>query len=315
MTRRLARPAVALVVAALLLLPDVLRLDTWTPFAQLVAFRPILAAAVLCLGVPLVLLRRLRASGVVLTVIAVTAIATIVPRALGSSPEGSGDDRTLTVLAANVAAGMADKADLRGAIRTHHPDVVVLPEATGSYRTALRASSNDARYRGKSARTGASPVAAMSVLVAADMGTVRFQVDSPENFPSIIVSLGPQRGALRIVAFHAYPPLPAATDRWARDLAQLRRWCGPNAPPTIVAGDFNATMGHSALRESMRGCTDTAAALGKGLRGTWPSGLPAWLTPQIDHVMVAGGVEPHRVSFIELDGTDHRAVLARLSIP
>ena len=38
------------------------------------------------------------------------------------------------------------------------------------------------------------------------------------------------------------------------------------------------------------GCVDAAEQTGEGLVGTWPTRWPRWLGPQIDHVLVTGGI-------------------------
>ena len=49
--------------------------------------------------------------------------------------------------------------------------------------------------------------------------------------------------------------------------------------------------------------------------GTWPDRFPRWLGPQIDHVLVTGGVTAETFSVHDIPGSDHRAVLTRLRLP
>lgn len=297
---------------AAVFLPDLLRLDRWAPFAQLVAFRPVLVAAGALAGMGLVPFRRTRRAGILLVLAAATGIVLLAPRATEDTVRaGSGD--SLTVLSANVGGSAAELGRLADLIRRERPDVVVLPEASAAYRARLSEELPTGAYRGRSMRPGPSVVAATSLLVSRELGPVRFRTHPRATFGVLSVT-GGQLGKTRVVAFHANPPLPlAGMDRWRHDLSLLRRWCNAGSP-AIVAGDYNATLDHSVLRGAMRGCSDAAAARGAGLQGTWPSVWSRWLTPQIDHVLVSRSIVPRSVAFPDLAGSDHRAMLARVTL-
>ena len=87
-------------------------------------------------------------------------------------------------------------------------------------------------------------------------------------------------------------PRPGSLPAWESDLALLAQWCaGPT--PAIVAGDFNATLDHSAFRAGTTGCIDAAEQRGAGLIPTWadpdrPEMRP--IGPQIDHVLATNGI-------------------------
>jgi endonuclease/exonuclease/phosphatase (EEP) superfamily protein YafD len=115
------------------------------------------------------------------------------------------------------------------------------------------------------------------------------------------------------VAVHTAAPVSGSVPAWRADLAALGRWCHSTPPPVLLVGDFNATLDHPELRSL--DCTDVAAAAGQGLVGTWPTSLPAWVGTQIDHVLVGGGITPNSARVLDLPGSDHRAVLARVTLP
>ena len=54
-------------------------------------------------------------------------------------------------------------------------------------------------------------------------------------------------------------------------------------------------------------------SVSEGLAGTWPSQLPSLFGAQIDHVLTANGPKARSVEFLDVPGTDHRAVLAEIS--
>ena len=150
--------------------------------------------------------------------------------------------------------------------------------------------------------------------MAAGIGEVRVDAGDPTaTFPYVELT-GGRLGALRCVAYHSAAPVPGQVGQWRSDLAALPRWCG-NATPVIMAGDFNATLDHSALRAGTAGCADAAAQRGAGLISTWgPSPRSRVLGPQIDHVMATAGVVAETFSVHEVPESDHRAVLTRLRL-
>lgn len=318
--RRWPRVAAAGVVTALAVLttvPDRLGgLDRWTPFAQIVAFRPYVVVVVGLLGpvalVATVFRRRFWPFAAGLLVVAVAGAALVVPRLVPDPPPPAGAP-TLTVLAFNVYEGRADPAAVAAAIRAERPDLVALPEAGARYAGRIEALVGPLGYR---AQASTSPrvrdVDGVTVLVAPRLGAVDITIGDDMTVPDLQVS-GGALGAVRFVAVHPRSPRLSRADEWRDDVARLATWCAGPAP-TVVAGDLNATLDHSVLREATRGCGDAAVRRGQGLTPTWgPWGRT--LGPQIDHVLATAGIEAESVRFLTLPGSDHRAVLARLALP
>lgn len=311
---RVVQGVLVVVAAVLVILPDLLRLDAYVPFAQLVAFRPQLMAVGLALAGLVALRRNWRPAAVGLAVVALVGGALLVPRAVagGAAAGPAPDARTLTVLALNVKNGSADLERVAGMIRRLHPDLVSLPESGPRYAAQLRAALEGTGYRVRSAPDGTvADVDAVTVAVAPTLGAVRVVAGPRGVFPSLEVS-GGALGRLRFVAFHAAAPVPARMDGWVGDLQLLRQWCDAVAP-ALVAGDFNATLDHSVFRRAISGCRDAAAELGRGLVGTWPSGWPSWLGPQIDHVLTTEALAPVELRVLEVPGTNHRALVVRIT--
>jgi endonuclease/exonuclease/phosphatase (EEP) superfamily protein YafD len=83
-----------------------------------------------------------------------------------------------------------------------------------------------------------------------------------------------------------------------------------------VAGDFNATLDHSALRAGTSGCGDAAAQRGAGLLPTWgPGPTSRRVGPQIDHVFATDGITAETFDVHDVAGSDHRAILTTLRLP
>jgi endonuclease/exonuclease/phosphatase (EEP) superfamily protein YafD len=301
---------------AVLVLPDLLLLDRFTPLAQLVALRPYLLVALPVLVLILLLLARrvrgavLAAAGVV--VVLLVAAGMVTPRTMAVPvPAGS---RTLTVAAFNTYSGGADVAAVAALIRDERPDVVALVEAGMSFRSRLAPLVQPLGYRLITAvGEPEGDLGGVTAVVAGHLGTVRSSMYTATPFPYVELE-GGGLGELKVVAFHTLAPRRGDVPQWRSDVSLVSRWCsGPQ--PTIIAGDFNATLDHSVLRSATTGCGDAAAQRGQGLTPTWPAWLPSWLGPQIDHVFATEPIVAEQFEVREVPGSDHRAVVARLRLP
>jgi endonuclease/exonuclease/phosphatase (EEP) superfamily protein YafD len=330
--RRTGRPwlrhLLGIVVASLLtaggaalVLPDLLGLDTRTPFAQLAAFRQWeLVAGLAVLAVLLVLVRFVRRGRPFLVPLTVGTLAVllvggamVLPRVVAEPEPTTGTP--LTVLSFNVYEGRADVAALAAEIAARRPDLVSLPEAGPRFAAKLAPLVEPLGYRIRSSRTEGHDVDSVTALVSNRLGDVAFRVgDETQDFPYLEVS-GGGLGALRFVAFHAASPVPRHVDSWRQDLELLPQWCAAGTP-AIVAGDFNATLDHSALRAGMAGCSDAADERGEGLRPTWsPTLRTRWVGPQIDHVIATAGIAAQTFEVLDLPGSDHLPVVSTLRLP
>ncbi|HEX2357563.1 MAG TPA: endonuclease/exonuclease/phosphatase family protein [Micromonosporaceae bacterium] len=103
---------------------------------------------------------------------------------------------------------------------------------------------------------------------------------------------------------------------WRADLA-AQPAATPDGQVRLLTGDFNATLDHAAMRRILgTGYRDAAAAVGQGLAGTWGPYDGDPIPPvTIDHVLVDRRVGVRSVSVHGIPGSDHRAVLAELSLP
>jgi hypothetical protein len=153
----------------------------------------------------------------------------------------------------------------------------------------------------------------VTVAITDRLGDVRVGPHTTTPFPSVELS-GGDLGPLRFVAFHSLAPRRRDVPQWWSDVTGVARWCAGQGP-VIIAGDFNATLDHSVFRSATTGCSDAAAQRGDGLVPTWPTWLPDWLGPQIDHVIATIPITAESFDVREIPGSDHRAVIARLRVP
>ncbi|WBQ07214.1 endonuclease/exonuclease/phosphatase family protein [Kribbella sp. CA-293567] len=344
--RRIVLSVLFLLVVALPLYPELYGLDEVTPFTQLVSFRPQLLVLVLVLGVAMLLRWNWRIAAGLVILLALTGGALIAPRDLSKPNPPPAGSRVLTVMAANVLGGGADAAEVAKLISTHKPDIVSLPEAQVDVRQEIEAHLQGLKYNGYTQQANAAVESATSVLVAAGLGSVQFdsekldtgkvsaeQPGTPKpgagapgaetigpvqqtstQFGHIVIT-GGNLGKLRLIAYHGYPPLPKDVTIWKQDLQIVKDWCS-DGPPTILAGDFNATTDHADFRAALgRHCKSVAPSVGAGLQGTWPADRPALFRTQIDHVVATNGLLPGKFRTYDLPGSDHRAVIATVAVP
>lgn len=302
-------------LAVVLLLPDLLGLDRRVFFAAVVAIRPQLtgATALLALIVMVAWRQRRPEAGAVLLVCLVAG-AFVVPRAVAETPApGTGPE--MTVLSFNVDQGGASVPALATTIRASRPDLVVLPEAAEHYRSLLAQAIRDLGYRSFVAAAPDAPdVNGVTVFTAPTMGLlVSRTIEQGRSDPWLELT-GGRLGALRLVAVHVSAPVPGKIESWPGELAQLPAWCAPGAGPAVIAGDFNATLDHREFRAGAQGCQDAGTVTGQGLTATWNAAWPRWFGAQIDHVLTSGGPRPLDLRILDLPGSDHRALLARLRL-
>lgn len=319
MSRHIRRASVALLLgalAAVFLAPELFRLGQTLPFVMLVALRPAVAVGLLFLTA-LTVLARPQWWPQVLAVGLVAAVAfgyVVLSRTIAGSAPGPG--RVLTLLSFNVDNGHADVNALARTIDTRRPDLVVLPEAGERYRQLLLPLVADLSYRSwTTGLPGGTDVNGIVVLAAPGLGNVTAEpLHAGAKFPWMQLYGGTLDGT-RVVAVHAAAPLPGLLRRWLSDTESLQRWCRYGRGQSILIGDFNATLDQSLLRSATSGCTDAAAEQGRGLVATWPTDLPRWLGIQIDHVFIAGRIQPANLQVLDIPGSDHRALLMEATVP
>jgi endonuclease/exonuclease/phosphatase family metal-dependent hydrolase len=121
---------------------------------------------------------------------------------------------------------------------------------------------------------------------------------------------------VEVTAVHTMPPSTSAHRgrSWARDLADLP---SPDAGVLrVLAGDFNATLDHAALRAVLRtGWADAAQLVGRGRAWTWrPLRLP-YPRLCLDHVLIDPRIAVASVDLVHVRGSDHRALVVELVLP
>ncbi|AVT34787.1 endonuclease [Plantactinospora sp. BC1] len=284
------------------------------PLVQLIAFTPYLAAwAPVPLGLALALRRRWAAG--VAAVAALVLVALVAPRALPDRQPAAGGP-PLRVLTANLLAGAADPETLVALVRSERVDVLAAQEFTPAAEAALDrlGLAGLLPHRQVNPEIGTTGSALYSRHPLRETGIRR----NGGGFSQAYATVQPPGGPAVLVE-SAHPMAPATLARlpdWRADL-RAQPPATPDGPLRILAGDFNATLDHAPLRDLLdTGYVDAADSVGAGLTGTWGPYDGDPIPPvTIDHVLVDRRIAVGRVAVFRLPGSDHRPVLAELTLP
>jgi endonuclease/exonuclease/phosphatase (EEP) superfamily protein YafD len=300
----------AVVPAALWAVVRIFGLDHGFPLAAMMAFTPYVATAALLIAGVAVALRNWAAAAVAWTATLALAAA-VLPRAVGDGTVSPDGRRTVGVLAANAFVGRADPEALVALVERLRPDVLSVEELSpqlvrGLRRAGIQRLLPEAEIALRE-ETGSA--------IYSDLPLTRLPEGRVYTFPMPRARLALSGGgSLQLVSVHPITPTRHGIGRWEETLAGLPG-TGAGAP-WVLAGDFNATLDDSALRDLIgRGYRDAGDVAGLGLVPTWPNrgAFPPLVT--IDHVLLDRRLAVAAYSVEEVPGSDHRAVYARLVLP
>ncbi len=301
--------------------------DGVTPLPQVLAFLPWLLAPT-ALALLLAALARWR-TGLAWGVVVLGGLAWFI-EPYGKTDETSGPPiAELRVMTSNVQYGRGTDA-LADAVRRHKPDLVFVQECEQTCSAALKDAFGKGGESGEGGQReeggeGAYPYRQAVEGYGSDGSVIlsRHPLTEADGVPGIMGMPGAtadvQGHRIRLQLAHPMPPLPDQLGTWRRELGRLRAYAAADRDtPTILAGDFNASQDHAAFRRLLdTGLRDGARLAGEARTPTWPA-LTARTAlgfgAQIDHVLVSRDFAAHRARFLDLDGTDHHAVIVDLTL-
>ena len=313
---RLALPAVLVWLlvapAAVWAVARTAGLERGALLVQLTAFTPYVAALSAIPIVVALLARNWWATGVAALACIALAVG-VLPRAFGQPSAGTGNEARLIVMSVNLRIGQADAASIVDLVRTHDVDVLTLQEYTPDAQEALGSAGLVALlpYSEREPVDGAAGSAVYSRLPPSDVALVEgywfYQA-------RMVVHVAGQ--AVTVESVHPPPPVSQSGPGWAEGLREQTPASEPGL--RVLAGDFNSTLDHVALRRLVNtGYRDAAAIVGAGLVPTWPYyGPRSSVTPKvtIDHILVNGSIGVASFDAFAVAMTDHRAIIATLYI-
>jgi endonuclease/exonuclease/phosphatase (EEP) superfamily protein YafD len=285
--------------------------DGITPVPQLLAFLPWLLAPT-ALGLLLALFARSRVA-MVWGVLLLGALAwSIEPYGKTAEPTGS-PVAELRVMTSNVQFGQGARA-LVAAVERHRPDIVFVEECeytcSATLKKAFQGPSGAYPYR----ESVEGPGSDGSVIISRYPLTAADGVRGTMGMPGAVADV--QGHAVRLQLAHPMPPLPGQVGLWRRELGELRDYAaGGKDSSTILAGDFNASQDHAAFRRVLdTGLRDSARLAGSPRAPSWPARTTPTLGAQIDHVLVSRDFSANAATFLDIAGSDHRALVVDITL-
>lgn len=233
------------------------------------------------------------------------------PQLLGDRPEAAEGARTLTVMTANLYANKGDPTQLVEEAARAQVDVLVVSEIT-EWALSRMDDAGLAELLPNRIGTPEGGVAGTMVFANERLGT-------PERLPTAFQGWRVEVGSLTMLAVHPVAPVdPTGPDQWREEHDAILTEAVESGAD-IVAGDLNAAPDHAVLRAlEEAGFRDSAELVNEGWQPTWPAnnaGVISWLPPvvRIDHVLVGSELTATASRTMEIDGTDHLAVVAELA--
>ncbi|MET7641106.1 endonuclease/exonuclease/phosphatase family protein [Streptomyces sp. NPDC005438] len=288
-------------------------LDGPTPVPQLLAFLPWLLVPGWVALLFAVLSRR--------TLLALWAVVVLAFTGWYVQPYGDdarardGEERArFRVLTANLGRGGATE-ELRRFLLREKPQVVAVQECERRCVRMLADSRVREVYPYRLVDTDGRTTAAGSALLSAFPLSDRGQVPATMAQPGATLEIGAL--TVRVQVVHPMPPMHDDVPRWERELTTLRKVAASRSAgtPTVFAGDFNSSQDHAVFRRLLdTGLRDSARLRGQSRTPTWPTHTAPPLGAQIDHVLVSRQLEPAEARFVDLAGSDHRALLVDLKL-
>jgi len=228
----------------------------------------------------------------------------------------------LVVLQANLMVGHTDPAAVVALVRDNDADVLTIEELTQNQLDGLVIAGLE-RFLPYEAALPAAGAAGTGVWTKHAMTGV--SVLAVSTFHSIVVRTTTSTGdPVTVIAAHPRPPIHGRADVWDEELrtldGQLEARIQETDDPIVVGADLNATWDMVAFRSFLRGgFSDAAELAGAGITATYPTdkkvfGVTAPPILAIDHVLVRGA-DVASVRTVDLPGSDHRGLLAKVLVP
>jgi endonuclease/exonuclease/phosphatase (EEP) superfamily protein YafD len=290
------------------LVPVVVRMTGWEagPLAYAVSFLPwVVVACVLPLVFAVLGRSRVLVAAVLVPfVLAVVWLAPLYDSANAASASGM----ELRVATINATLGQADAEEIVRMVRDRSIDVLAVEELTPSEADDLHAAGLDAElpYRELHPQLGVEGTGVWSRLAFNSAKSVDGLTARAVRV-TVTVSTRP------VTLYAVHPAAPGLFDhtKWVNDMEALAGILSTSDGPVIVAGDFNTTRDHRALRDlEALGFSDAVDQAGAGFLPTFPNGgFPAPVVA-IDHVMVRDSrLAAVSATTVAISGADHRALV------
>jgi endonuclease/exonuclease/phosphatase (EEP) superfamily protein YafD len=231
------------------------------------------------------------------------------PQVAGAEPAAADGARTLTVMTANLYRGTADPVELVAEATRAHVDVLVVEEVTAEALDRMDAAGLTQLLPHRIGSPEDDDVAGTMLFSNENLG-------APVQLATLFQGWRVQVGTMTVLAVH--PAAPTSPEQWREDHRVILEEA-EDSHADLVVGDLNASIDHPVLRKlDDAGLRDAAELADEGWQPTWPAnhlGVVTWLPPvvRIDHVLLGPDLVALGTRTVEIDGTDHLALIAEVA--
>jgi endonuclease/exonuclease/phosphatase (EEP) superfamily protein YafD len=249
-------------------------------------------------------------AGVAVSAVGIAGMAPAIP-AWGTRQAGAEISDTalpLTLVQLNLSFRNAAPEAVADFVRREKADVVTLQEVTAGTGRVILMLAREYPYH---VLCPFAPVGGVAVLSRLPMapGASRGCADGQGMAWIRVIAAGQP---VSIASMHLHWPWPF---RQNDQVARLRDGLREIPRPVIVAGDFNAAPWSESVARVAR---DTDTTVARGLRFSFDIRIADWTPPismPIDQILLPSGVVPLQIRLGPRSGSDHRSVIAELSLP
>jgi endonuclease/exonuclease/phosphatase family metal-dependent hydrolase len=231
------------------------------------------------------------------------------PQVVGAAPAPAEGAERITVMNANLFEGRADAAQVVDAVRDNDVNILVLQEITPQL---IEEMDGFGLAELLPERMGRPDYMVAGTMILADR-----PLTDHVRLRTTFQGWQATYGSLTVQGVHPVAPVDPAG--WQADHAAILRQAEADDADLIV-GDLNATPEHEVMRNlDEAGFRDAGEVSNAGWQPTWPAnhvGILPWLPPlvQIDHVMIGDSMTSLGTRTVDIDGTDHLALVATVAV-
>ena len=230
------------------------------------------------------------------------------PQVVGGNPEPAEGAERITVMNANLYEGRAEADEVVDAVRDNDVDILVLEEITPDLLAEMDAAGL--------AELLPERVGEPDYMVAGTMILANRPLTDHVRLRTTFQGWEAKYGTATVLGVHPVAPVDPAG--WRADHAAILEQAEADDADLIV-GDMNATPDHDVMRHlDDAGFRDAGEVANEGWQPTWPAnhvGILPLLPPlvRIDHVLIGASMASLGTHTVDIDGTDHLALVATVA--
>ncbi len=223
------------------------------------------------------------------------------------------------IAVANVFTGNRTPHETAAMLLQSDADVIVVNEASSRFMQVFDELGGSTQYPTRVIDAESDENYRVAVVSRLPFTTSDVRTSGALRHARAVLSVGGR--ALTVIATHLHAPLERGGHaRWLGEMHELTQLLTAATGPTIVAGDFNATIDHPQIQALLKlGFQDAPTTLG---RRHWTSLRLAASGPlrhlptavRVDHVLTGPGTRATQLRVIKAPGSDHIPCVVTIAV-